>query len=156
MIKKMLTFAAAASAVGAPCLAASLDSPPEPAERRSSAVVGMYLSVPFGGTLSGRPQAGLRLQMSHDYRNSNAPIARAVRADALDLRLVGDREPTLYAAGMPLTGEAARRNNLTGAGTLVSVAVLAAAVVGAVVIYKAVDDDDDDDEQMCLLPEGCP
>ena len=156
MLKKVLAFAAAASTAGAPCLAASVDAPPEQGERRSGAAVGMYLSVPFGGARSGRAQAGLRLRMSHDYRNPSAPAAPVIQADALDLRLMGDREPTLYAAGMPLNGEAARRNNLTGVGTLVSVAVLAAAVVGAVVIYKAVDDDDADDDQMCLIPEGCP
>ena len=156
MIKKVVALAAAVSTLAAPSMAASIHAAPELGERRSAAAAGMYLSFPFGGERSGRPQAGLRLQMSHDYRNASAQAAPVVRANVFDLRWLGEREATVYIADLPVTGEEARKHNLTGVSTLVTVAILAAAAVGAVVIYNALNDDDDDDERQCLLPEGCP
>jgi hypothetical protein len=140
MLKTAIAFTAACSMAASPCLAADLAGFDEVGARRSGAGVGAYVSVPLGGPRSGRTQAGLRLTVSHDYRDATAQTAPVIRSEALDLRLIGDREPTLYMAGRPLTGEQARRNNLTGVGTLVTVVVIAAAVVGGIVIWNAIDD----------------
>lgn len=144
MLNKAIAIAAACSMAASPCLAADLAGFEETGARRSGAGVGAYVEVPFGGPRSGRTQAGLRLTVSHDYRDDAARTARVIRGDAFDLRLVGDREPTLYMAGRPVTGEEAQRNNLTGISTLVTVAVVAAAVVGGIVIYNAINDDEED------------
>ena len=140
MLKTAIASAAACSMAASPCLAADLAGFEETGARRSGAGVGAYVALPFGGPRSGRTQAGLRLTVSHDYRDAAAQTAPVIRSDAFDLRLVGDREPTLYLAGRPVTGEQARRNNLTGVGTLVTVVVVAAAVVGGIVIWNAIDD----------------
>ena len=139
-MRNAIAFAAACSLAASPCLAADLVQFDEAGARRSGAGAGVYVEVPLGGPRSGRTQAGLKLTVNHDYRDAVAPTAPVVRSDAFDFRLVGDREPTLYMAGRPLTGEGARRNNLTGATTLVTVVVLAAAVVGGIVIWNAIDD----------------
>jgi hypothetical protein len=154
MFTKLLPIAAAASLVASPCAAASLENAPEIGERRSGAVAGLYLSMPIGGKKSGKAQAGLRLQAMHDYRNAAAPAARVFQADALDLRLVGDKKATLYVAGMPVTGEEAKRNNLLGGSSTLTIAVLALAVVGAFVVIQAIDDTDVDEE--CFDdPQSC-
>lgn len=140
MLKYAIAFAAACSTAASPCLAADLAGFDEVGARRSGAGVGAYVAVPFGGPRSGRTQAGLRLTVSHDYRDATAPRAPVIRADAFELRLVGDREPTLYMAGRPVSGEEARRSHLTGVGTIVTVVVIAAAVVGGIVIWNAIDD----------------
>ena len=139
-LSKYLAFAAACSMAASPCLAADLAGFDDVGARRSGAGAGAYLEVPFGGPRDGRAQAGFRLTVSHDYRDARARTAPVVRADAFDLRLVGDRRPTLYMAGRPVTGEQARRSNLTGVGTVVTLAILAAAVVGGIVILDAIDD----------------
>ncbi len=139
-LKNALAFAAACSMAASPCLAADLVQSDEAGARRSGAGIGAYFEVPLGGPRSGRAHAGVRTTVSHDYRDARAPTAPVVRADAFDLRLLGGRAPTLYMAGRPVTGEEARRNNLTGVGTLVTVAVVAAAVVGGIVIWNAIDD----------------
>jgi hypothetical protein len=133
-------FAAACSMAATPCLAAELTQFNDSGARRSGAGLGAYVSIPLGGARDGRPQAGMRLTVTHDYRNAQAQSAPVVRADTFDLRLIGDRRPTLYVAGQPVTGEQARRNNLTGVGTLVTVAIVAAAVVGGYFIIRAIDD----------------
>jgi hypothetical protein len=154
MFTKLLPIAAAASLVATPCAAASLENAPELGERRSGAVAGLYLAMPFGGQKSGKPQAGMRLQAMHDYRNASAPAARVMQADALDLRLIGDKKATLYVAGMPVTGEEARRNKLLGGGSTLTIAVLALAAIGAFVVIQAIDDTDVDEE--CFDdPQSC-
>ena len=142
-MRNAIAFAAACSMAASPCLAADLIQVDEAGARRSGAGAGLYLEVPLGGPRSGHAQAGLRLTVNHDYRDAVTPTAPLVRSNAFDFRLVGDREPTLYLAGRPLTGEDSRRNNLTGVSTIVTVVVLAAAVVGGIVIWKAIDDDTD-------------
>ena len=137
-MRNAIAFAAACSMAASPCLAADLARFDEAGARRTGARAGLYLEVPFGGPQSGRARAGLRL--NHDVRDSARPAAPVARSDGFDLRLVGDRRPTVYVAGRPLTGENARRNNLTGVSTIVTVVVLAAAVVGGIVIWNAIDD----------------
>ena len=156
MLQKVFGLVVATSIAAAPF--AALAQEPSLGERRSGAAAGAYFSIPFGGSASGTPQAGLRLQMVHDYRSQSTRDYRTAQANALDLRLSRGKQPTLYVANMPVTGDEGRKHNLTGAGTLVTVVVLAAAAVGTVVILNALLDDDDDDldERRCLLPEGCP
>jgi len=151
MLQRSLALVATVSLAASPCAAAGLDAAQEIGDRRSGAVAGVYLSVPFNGARSGKPQAGLRLQMAHDYRDSLARNAPVARADALDLRLIGDRKPTLYVANMPVTGEEARKRKLLGGG-IVNLAILGLAVVGGLVIYNAIDDDEEDN---CLDPATC-
>ena len=140
MISKMLAAAAACGLVAAPCAAAEINAFEESGARRSGATAGLYFALPLDGSRQEKAKAGLRLQMTHDYRSGTASAARTVRADALELRLLGDRKPTLYAAGVPLTDEEAKKRNLTGVGTIVTVAILAAAVVGGYYIVRAIDD----------------
>ncbi len=144
ILKRVTAFAAACSVAATPALAADPAQFQETGARRSGAVVGAYLEVPLSGARSGRPQAGLRLTMNHDYRDTRNQTAPVVRANALDLRLAGDREPTVYLAGAPVTGEQARRSNLTGATGIVGIVVLVAAVVGGIVIWRAIDDSGDE------------
>ena len=154
MFKKALIVVAAASVAGTPCSAAGFGVRDDFGVRRSGPAAAAYIAIPFSGPRNGRTQAGLRLQMVHDYRNGAAPNAPVVQTNAFELRLIGDRRPTFYVADMPVTGDEARKRNLAGGG-IVSFAILAAAAVGAFVIYKALDEDDDD-ERICLIPEGCP
>jgi hypothetical protein len=141
MLKNLAAFAAAASLIAAPAAANPNFADDETGARRSGAVAGVYFAVPFGGERTGRPQAGLRLQMTHDYRDAQAPRARVINADALEFRLVGERQPTLFVGGLPVTGDQARRNGIAGqVSGIVTIAVIAAAVVGGYVIYKAIDD----------------
>ena len=140
IFKRAIAFAVACSVAATPTFAAQMAPFQETGARRSGAAVGAYLEVPFSGPRSGRPQAGLRLTMNHDYRDARAQNAPVVRSNALDLRLVGDREATVYLAGTPVTGDQARRNNLTGVGGIVGIAILVAAVVGGIVIWRAIDD----------------
>ena len=145
MLRKMIAVAAASSMAASPCLAADIAQFDESGGRRSGAGIGAYVEIPLDGPRAGRTQAGLRMTVTHDYRDARAPNARVVRGDAFDLRLVGDRDPTLYVAGRPLTGEAAQRNQLLGpAGSLIGIVVLVAAVVGGIVIWQAIDDSDDE------------
>lgn len=139
-IARIAALVAAGSLAASPCLAADLNQFNDTGGPRSGAGVGAYFAVPLGGARAGRAQAGLRMTVTHDYRDARAQTAPVVRGDTFDLRLVGDRQPTLYMAGRPLTGEQARRLNLTGVGTLVTVAVLAAAAVGGYFIIRAIDD----------------
>ena len=143
MIARVLAFAASIAMAVAPCAAADLNAIDPPGERRSGASAGVYLAIPFGGERSGRTQAGLRLQMRHDYRTAAGHTVRRVGVDTLELRMIGDAQPTLYVAERPVTGRDAR-HNLFGGG-IVNVVVLGLAVVGAVVIYSELSDDEDDD-----------
>ena len=141
MFRKLIAFTAACSMAASPCLAADFAQFQEVGARRSGAGLGAYVEIPFSGPRSGRTQAGLRMTVSHDYRDARAQSAPVVRSDALDLRLVGDRETTLYMAGRPVTGEEGRRANLVGpAGRIVGIVVLVAAVVGGIVIWQAIED----------------
>ena len=140
MLNRAIALVAAFSLAAPPCLAADLVQFDEAGARRSGAGLGAYFEVPFGGPRAGRASTGVRLTVTHDYRVAGASGAPVVRADAFDLRLAGDRRPTLYMAGEAVTGDEARRSNLTGAGTIVTVAILAAAVVGGIVIWNAIDD----------------
>ena len=137
---KSLAFAAACSMAATPCSAADLTQFDDRGARRSGAGVGAYFRVPLGGVRAGEPQAGMRLTVTHDYRDARAPTAPVFQGETFDLRLVGERRPTLYFAGRPVTGEQARRANLTGVGTIVTVAILAAAAVGGYFIIRAIDD----------------
>jgi hypothetical protein len=77
--------------------------------------------------------------MTHDYRTAGAQTARVVTADTLDLRFAGNAKPALFFAGRNLQEEK-KRNNLTGVGTVVTLAIVAAAVVGGYYIARAIDD----------------
>ena len=141
MIRKLLALTAACSMAASPCLAADFAQFQDSGARRSGAGLGAYVEIPFSGPRSGRTQAGLRMSVTHDYRDPLAQTAPVVRGDALDLRLVGDRQATPYMAGRPITGEEGRRANLVGpAGRIVGIVVLVAAVVGGIVIWQAIDD----------------
>jgi hypothetical protein len=140
-IASIVAFAAAAAMAATPCLAADPRLDLDPGERRSSASAGVYLAVPFGGSRSGRAQGGVRLRMTHDYRAGGAREARVVNADAIELRLIGERQPTLFVANRPLTGQGNRQNLVGG---IVSTVVIGLAVVGAFVIYNEIKDDGDD------------
>jgi hypothetical protein len=143
LIARALAFAAAAGIAAAPCTAADLDQVQNMGERRSGATGGVYFAVPFGGERSGRSQAGLRLQMTHDYRDAAGQRLRTVSADTFELRLLGERQPTLFVADQRVTGREAR-HNLFGAAGVLNLVVIGLAVVGGYVIYKAIDDDDDE------------
>ena len=150
MLARTLASAAALALAAAPCLAADPTSALDIGERRSSASAGVYLAVPFGGARSGRPQGGLRLRTTHDYRNAgNAAPSRVINSDAFELRLVGEERPTLFVADMPVTGREARRNMVGGPFSLL---VIGLAIVGGVVIYSALDGDEED---RCLDPDIC-
>lgn len=140
MISKMLAAAAACAMAAAPSAAAELNAFDEAGARRSGATAGIYFALPLDGPRREKARGGLRLQATHDYRSGTAHAARAVRADALELRLLGDAKPTFYAGGVPLTGEEAEKRNLTGVGTIVTVAILAAAAVGGYYVYRMIDD----------------
>jgi hypothetical protein len=150
MIARMLAATAAFAMAATPCLAAEIPNHEPAGARRSSAAVGAYVRVPLSRDRSGsaRPaQAGFRLSMQHDYRSGQAPGARVVQADAFDLRLVGADGPTLYAAGRPITGEEARRANITGGGGLIVTAiVIGGLIVGYLVLEEALGQDEGDDE----------
>ena len=144
MLRKLIALAAAGSMAASPCLAADFAQFQDTGARRSGAGLGAYVEIPFSGPRSGRTQAGLRLNVTLDYRDARSQTAPVVRGEAFDLRLVGDRQPTLYMAGRPVTGEEGRRANLLGpANRIITIAVLVAAVVGGIVIWQAIDDDND-------------
>lgn len=142
MPRRLAAAVAALSLLAAPSSAAELIDHKDPGARRSGATFGAYYRVPLGAGPGGRsgPAAGLRLTAVHDYRNPGAPRAAMIESDALDLRLTGSKKPALYVAGLPVSGEARRRYNLTGVNTVVTVVVLAAAVVGGYYIVRAIDD----------------
>ena len=142
MLARIIASAAAAALAATPCLAADPRLDFDAGERRSSASAGIYFAVPFGGERHARAQGGLRLRMTHDYRSSASPRARVVNADALELRLIGERRPTLFVADRPLTGRDDRRN-LMGGG-IVSIVVIGLAVVGGLVILNELKDDEDE------------
>jgi hypothetical protein len=142
MFSKAMAAAAAAMMAATPALAAEVPAMQDQGARRSGATVGAYYKIPLGGgtAKAKTPRGGFRLTMTHDYRNAGAQTARVVHADALELRLTGVDKPTLFAAGRPITGKEARKNNLGQVTGVVSLAILAAAAVGAYFIYRAVDD----------------
>lgn len=144
MIGRALALAAALGLGAAPCAAADLAQVQATGERRSGATAGFYFAVPFGGERSGRSQAGLRLQMNHDYRDAAGSRTHAVSANSLELRMLGEERPTLFVADLPVTGRAGReaRQNLFGGG-IVNIVVIGLAVVGAFVIYNEIDGDDE-------------
>ncbi len=139
-IGRLVAFAAACSMAASPCLAADLVQFSDVGARRSGAGVGAYFRVPLGGVRSGQPQAGMRVTTIHDYRDAQAQNAPVFQGETFNLRLVGDRRPTLYVAGRPVTGEQARRANLTGATTVVTLVIVGAAIVGGYFLYQAIDD----------------
>jgi hypothetical protein len=153
-IARTIAFAAAVSTAvstaAAPAFAADPRIDFDAGERRSSASAGLYFAIPFGGARSGRTQGGVRMRMTHDYRSAASPRARVIDSDALELRLIGERRPTLFVANRPLTGRE-NRHNLVGGG-IVSTIVIGLAVVGAFVIYNEIKGDDDED---CLDPNLC-
>lgn len=140
MISKMLAAAAACAMAAAPSAAAGLNAFDGAGARRSGATAGVYFALPLDGPRREKARGGLRLQMAHDYRSGTARGARTARSDALEMRLLGEAKPTFYAAGVPLTGEEAEKRNLTGVGTIITVAILAAAAVGGYYIVRAIDD----------------
>jgi hypothetical protein len=145
MITRLLAATAALAMAATPCLAAEIPNHEAAGARRSSAVAGAYFRVPLSRDSSGRAQraqAGLRLSMQHDYRTGQAPTARVVQADGFDLRLVGSGGPTLYAAGRPITGEEARRANITGGSLLVTGLVVAGVIVGFLVLRDELSEGD--------------
>lgn len=145
MIGRALATAAALAMGAAPCMAADLSQVQVSGERRSGATAGVYFAVPFGGERSGRSQAGLRLRMDHEYRDSTGRRLRAAGTDTLELRMIGEERPTLFVAEMPVTGRAGReaRQNLMGGG-IVNIVVIGLAVVGAFVVYNEITGDDDE------------
>jgi hypothetical protein len=142
MFARALALIAAVAMGAAPCAAAELNDPVSAIERRTGASAGFYFAVPFGGERSGRAQAGLRLRMTQDYRDSSARVVRSVGRDTLELRLLGERQPTLFVAEMAVTGRE-NQKNLMGGGPL-GIAVIALALVGAYVVYEAIDDEETD------------
>ena len=141
MLTKSIALLAAAALAASPCLAADLHRFDESGARRSGAGIGAYVEIPLDGPRQGRTQAGLRATVTHDYRDARSQRAPVVRADAFDLRLVGDREATLYMAGRPVTGEEGRRAGLTGpASSIIGLVVVVLAIVGGFVIWQAIDD----------------
>jgi hypothetical protein len=141
MLKRLAAAAAALSLAAGPCAAAELPDQRDPGARRSGATLGGYIRLPLGGKAERRaPAAGLRMTAVHDYRTAGAARAAFVESDTLDLRLLGAKKPALFVAGVPVTGEQARRQNLTGVGTVVTVVIIAAAVVGGYYIARAIDD----------------
>lgn len=135
-------FAASLAMAAAPCAAAGLDRPEAPAERRSGAGAGLYFAVPFGGEHGGRARAGLRMGLNHEYRDFTGRQVRASGVNTLDLRLIGEPEPTLFVADMPVTGRQDSRRNLMGGGPF-GIVLIGLALVGAYVIYEQLDDDDE-------------
>jgi hypothetical protein len=141
MLTRLAAAAAALSLAATPCAAAELPDPGDPGARRSGAAIGGYVRLTLGGRAERRsPAAGLRLTAVHDYRSAGAQRAAFVESDTLDLRLLGARKPTLYLAGVPVTGEEGRRRNLSGVNTVVTVVIVAAAAVGGYYIARAIDD----------------
>ena len=139
-MKRYLAAAAAASMAASPCLAADIPAFRETGARQSGAVAAAYFKVPLGGGANAqRAHGGLKLSMTHDYRTAGAQTARVISADTLDLRLVGEKKPALFVAGHKLDGDE-KRSNLTGVGTVITVALVAAAVVAGFYLARAVDD----------------
>lgn len=130
-------MAAALALAATPCLAADLPAFSEKGERRSGAVAGAYIKVPLspGRNMKRGPQAGLRLAMTHDYRTASAPQAQRVEANALDLRLVGQKQPTLFVAGKAVTGQEARKHQLGSTAGMIGIGVVVGLVVAAGVFY---------------------
>ncbi|MGZ8999135.1 MAG: hypothetical protein ACXW2T_09800, partial [Allosphingosinicella sp.] len=79
---------------------------PQAASPRNGALAGAYLRVPLDrhGNRAVRPQAGLRIAASQDYRDPNSGQGSVINRDAFDLRLTGMSRPTLLLAGTPMTG----------------------------------------------------
>jgi hypothetical protein len=144
MFSKMVAAAAAAAMVASPVAAAELRDHDNAGARRSGAVAAVYYKVPLGGgnARAKAPKAGLRLSMRHDYRNASAQTARVFDADTFDVRLVGEKKPTLFVAGQAVTGEEGKKNrqNLGPVGSTVTLVILVAAAVGGYYIYRAIDD----------------
>jgi hypothetical protein len=139
MLARSIAFAAALASASAPCLAADLEDLSNTGARRSGAVMGVYYKVPLGSSDANAraPRAGLRLAMTHDYRTPAAPTARLIQAEGIDLRLTG-KQPILYLAGRPMTGERARLEAGSGGGgrldkVMLGAGVALAAVAGFVV-----------------------
>jgi hypothetical protein len=142
MLKHIAASAAALSLIATPCGAAELVDQKDTGVRRSGAALGAYVRLPLGAQ-PGRqrgPAAGLRLTGVHDYRNAGAQRATFVESDTIDLRLLGGKKPTLYLAGVPVTGEEGRKHKLTGVNTVVTIVIIAAAAVGGYYIVRAIDD----------------
>lgn len=142
MLRRLAAAAAAFSLVASPCGAAELVDHKDPGARRSGAALGAYVKLPLGAQPSDQrgPVAGLRLSTVHDYRTAGAPRAALIESDTLDLRLLGSKKPALYLAGVPISGEERRRQNLTGVSTVIVVVVIAAAAVGGFYLARAIDD----------------
>jgi hypothetical protein len=139
-----LAFAAALGMTASPCFAADIPAMRDSGARQSGALAAAYFKVPLGGGAKARKaHGGLKLAMTHDYRTAGAHTARMVTADTLDLRFVGEKKPALFVAGRNLREEK-KRNNLTGVGTVVTVAIVVAAAVGGFYIARAIDDSGED------------
>ena len=144
MLTRLAAAAATLSLAVTPCLAAELPDDRATGARRSGGAIGAYVRLPIGGKKEARPAAGLRMTAVHDYRSAEAPKAGYTESDTLELRLVGGNKPTLYLAGVPVTGEEGRRHNLQGANTVILVVVIAAAAVGGYYLARAVSDSGDE------------
>lgn len=141
MLNRLAAATAALSLAATPCAAAELPDSREAGARRSGAAIGGYVRLPLGGRAERRaPVAGLRMTAVHDYRSAGAERAAFVESDTIDLRLVGAKKPALFVAGMPVSGKEARRHNLTGVNTIVTVVIVAAAAVGGYYLARAIDD----------------
>ena len=118
-------------------MAADLPSYSGKGERRGGVVAGAYFKVPLspGRNVKRGPQAGLRLAMTHDYRTASAPQAQLVEANALDLRFVGEKQPTLFVAGKAVTGKEARKHQLGGTAGAIGIGVVVGLVLAAGVFY---------------------
>lgn len=139
-MKNFVAAAAALTMAASPCFAADIPLLRDAGARQSGAVAAAYFKVPLGGgARAQKAHAGLKLAMTHDYRTAGAQTARVVSADTLDLRLVGEKKPALFVAGQKLSGDN-KRSNLTGASTVVTVALVAAAVVAGFYLARAIDD----------------
>jgi opacity protein-like surface antigen len=138
-MKNLVAAAAAAAMAASPCLAADIPAFHETGARQSGAVAAAYVKVPLGGSArTAKAHGGLRLSMTHDYRSAGAQTAPVVSADAFDLRLVGEKKPTVYVAGRKLDEN--KRSNLGPVGSVLTIAIVAAAVVAGFYLARAIDD----------------
>ena len=148
MLRTLFLTAALASAVAAPARAAEVDADWFRGSRGLGAGALVYWSVPLGGMKGQAPQAGFALRLRHEDARSHLGQRSAREVDALDLRLGGRSEPTLFVLRRPVIGDKGDRRQIA-VGEPVAILVAAAAAVGAYLLYEALKDDED---SFCLDP----
>lgn len=104
MFARMTAVSAALMIAATPCNGAALPNDEPPGVRRSGTIAGAYLRLPLAGPRASTPSAGFRVGIVHDHRLPNSVRGQVVKADAVDLRLVGGDGPAVYVAGFAMTG----------------------------------------------------